>query len=79
MADEKKPSDVVDPQDATKHGYWGYQPVEKDRADYTVAAQGPIAEEAAQGGARAEGVGTVDKSSGEKQAVKRPAAKETAK
>jgi hypothetical protein len=79
MADEKKPSEVVDPQDATKHGYWGYQPVEKDRKDYTVEVQGPIAEEAAQGGARAEGVGTVDKSAGEKQAVRRPVSKENGK
>ena len=72
MADEKKPSDWVAPEDATQHGYHGYQPVEKNREDYTVAVQGPIAEEAARGGARAEGAGEVDKSSAERQAVKRP-------
>lgn len=63
MADEKKPGEVVDPADAYKHGYWGYTPVEKDRAEYSVAVQGPIAEEAAQGGTAA------------KPAAKRTAAK----
>ena len=46
MSEEPK---VVDPQDAVKHGYWGYSPVEKDRTEPTVAVQGPLAEPAAQG------------------------------
>jgi hypothetical protein len=79
MADEKKPSEVVDPADATKYGYWGYQPVEKDRDEYGVEAQAKIAEEAAQGGARAEGVGTVDKSAADRQAVRRTSSKENGK
>lgn len=71
MADERKPGEVVAPDDATRYGYWGASPVHKDRKDYTVEVQGPIAEEAAQGGARAEGVGTVDKSAADRQTVKR--------
>jgi hypothetical protein len=71
MADERKPGEVVDLADGTKYGYWGASPVHKDRKDYTVEVQGPIAEEASQGGARAEGVGTVDKSAGDRQAVRR--------
>ena len=67
MADEKKQGATVDPQDATKHGWWGTSPVHKE-------VQGPLAEEAAQGGARSEGTGEVDKSAREKQAVRRPSA-----
>jgi hypothetical protein len=79
MADERKPGAVVPPEDGTKEGWWGSSPVHKDREEFTVAAQGPIAEEAAQGGARAEGVGTVDKSSSDRQAVKRSSTKENGK
>jgi hypothetical protein len=69
MADEKKQGEVVDPQDALQHGYWGYNPTEKDRKEYTVEVQAPLAEEAAKGGARAEGVGTVDKAAADRQQV----------
>jgi hypothetical protein len=79
MADEKKQGEVVDPGDAVQHGYWGYNPVEKDRREYSVEVQGPIAEEAARGGARAEGVGSVDKSSTERQTVKRPSSKDASR
>jgi hypothetical protein len=79
MAEDRKPGAVVPPEDGTKEGWWGSSPVHKDRKDFTVEVQGPIAEEAAQGGARAEGVGSVDKSSGERQAVKRTSTKENGK
>jgi hypothetical protein len=79
MAEDRKPGAVVPPEDGTKEGWWGSSPVHKDRKDFTVEVQGPIAEEAAQGGARAEGVGTVDKSTGERQAVRRSSTKESAK
>jgi hypothetical protein len=72
MADEKKRGEVVDPADAVEHGYWGYNPVEKDRSQYSFKGAGAVAEEAAKGGARAEGPATVDKSSAERQTVKRP-------
>lgn len=70
MADERKPGAVVPPEEGTKHGWWGASPVHKDREEFTVAVQGPIAEEAAQGGARAEGVGTVDKDAAKRQSVR---------
>lgn len=77
MADEQKPGATVAPEDATREGWWGTSPVHKDRADFTVAVQGPIAEEAAQGGAAAKptGAGEVDKTTTEqKQAASRRAA-----
>lgn len=79
MADEKKQGEVVDPADAVQHGYWGQSPVEKDRDAYSFNAQAKIAEEAARGGARAEGVGEVDKSSAERQAVRTRSTRDSAK
>ncbi len=75
MADEKR---VVDPKDAVKHGYWGYVPDETPNEEYTVAVQGPRAEEAAQGGASATGAGEVKQAeTAERQAVKPRAARDT--
>lgn len=79
MAEDRKPGAVVPPEDGTKEGWWGSSPVHKDRKDFTVEVQGPIAEEASQGGARAEGVGSVDKTSSERQAVRSRSSKETSK
>lgn len=69
MADEHKVGETVAPADGIKYGYWGTSPTHKDRADFTVAAQGPIAEEASRGGAHAEGAGTVDKTAAARQAI----------
>jgi hypothetical protein len=69
MAEERKRGAVVPPEDGVKAGWWGESPVHKDRKDFTVEVQGPIAEEASQGGARAEGVGTVDKDAPKRQEI----------
>jgi hypothetical protein len=39
-------SKFVPPDQARAVGYWGYTPDETDDREYTVAAQGPLAEEA---------------------------------
>jgi hypothetical protein len=69
MAEDRKSGAVVPPEDGVKEGWWGSSPVHKDRVEFTVEKAGPRAVEANSGGARAEGVGEVDKDAPKRQEI----------